>query len=158
VPTSTVPCPSTSLIAEGNMYTCYSGHMACWSGSGSPVCVCLEGYYLSGTTCLSCPAGLISGVGSTSVHQCICPVNHYMDGPGSCRACPVDATSLVGSVGISACSCPTNSIASNGACTCAANFYMNSAGQCSACPTGSVSAVGSVNSSDCNCAVNSVVV
>ena len=99
--TMTSPAYSYSCLKE-----CPTGEFSVY-GQASCHDVCPVGSYISGDqACTSCPensAGTTS-TGSTSVDQCLCSADFYLD-DSSCVSCGTGGTSSSGSTAVSQCSC-----------------------------------------------------
>ena len=86
-------------------------------------CVCKANYFMSAAgVCTACPTSSIASAGSTSIAQCLCPVNTWMDksnGTATCTSCVNSTTTSTGSTSIDHCVCDANfwKVASTGSCT-----------------------------------------
>ena len=85
--------------------------------------------------CVACPGGgSTENKGATSISQCRCPVNTYMN-YDQCKNCPATSSSVEGATSVAECKCP-------------ADHYMESE-TCEECPAGQISDPGSTSPSDC---------
>jgi len=112
---------------------------------------CGVGKYVSGSTCVSCPAGTFQNSATFTGTQCTQCVAGTYSGAGAttCTACSMPT-------GASAVTSPAGST-SQAACTatsCRAGYFLNSSGQCIQCPAGTSQSSATFTGSSCtSCAV-----
>ncbi len=111
---------------------------------------CPAGTYLSGNSCLTCPAGTYSGVASTSCTNC--PAGTYSGaGAGSCTNCPAGTYSGARASSCTNCEAGTYSGVRAASCTnCAAGTYSGvKAASCTNCPAGTYSGAKAASCTNC---------
>ena len=109
------------------------------SGGGSRIIPsltvqCAVNTYLSGTTCLACPTGASSPVGSTAITSCTCPVGQIFNpGSTSCipATCPNGATNP--SANPACTQCPNGVVVSGVSQQCPADILISQVGDSQDC-------------------------
>ena len=121
----------SDVSSNGPCTSCGSGTTTSTGSTSASQCICNVGYYLDGSSCLSCPANTSppSTSGLTSVSQCICDEGYYLDG-SSCTSCKSGTmTASTGSTSASQCICDKGYYLDGSSCTsCGSGFTTTSIG------------------------------
>ena len=155
---ATISYHSLDLTAYLGRVTACPAHST--SNPDNTACICLAGYFRSGTACVACASGTFKDVSgdqacsncidhrpsstavaaATSIDDCLCDPGHYLLAQ-TCTVCLVNTYKPY--FGAQTCTdCPVNSIALEGsnaltACQCNSGFTGPDGGPCTACLEGS---------------------
>jgi len=169
--TCTNPCVDTGCVPCGlGTYSNITGSTTCTAcnmhsttrslaSHSARQCVCMAGYYLHNSVCVSCPGDMMSLFGSVEIQNCS-------------LQCPNHSSAVLGSTLLTSCLCHPGWTGANGqACAaCAAGYYKKTNGSapcepclngtygsevassvCTFCPPYSFSPQGSDNQEHCIC-------
>ena len=133
---------------------------------------CKQRFYKNGNTCNACPTNSTTPApGATSISQCTCIGEFYMNANNECIACPSNTAQCAGlsyqtvtcesryiksvsNDGMVTCSpCPEHAVQSGNTCVCAIGYY-GDGNTCTACPAGMTSPQGATTKSACQMTAN----
>lgn len=95
---------ATAAIAVDTCQNCRSSSKSTAGAASESECLCVEGYELQGSVCVSCQDGHVSSLGTSCSP---CPNNEYQKNGSSCSPCPSVKVSPAASYDVSHCVCPS---------------------------------------------------
>lgn len=137
-----VTCSSMILgcVSCASSTVCMSCNTASRFQLSGATCTCQTGYYLSGSSCVSCPTGCTACTSATVCTSCDAP-SHYVQSSTSCVCDAANGYTLSGG------SCQLCSSLLSGCLTC------SSSSNCTQCMTGLSQPVSLLSSGLCSCPV-----